>query len=632
MIKEARPFTGPGWAGEDAVCRLKREFTSLERIASTGIAPTPIDLFQEWEHWFLVESFVDGWSLADFSATRSPLLKTRATREDWARWYADCATLGKSLARAVASVHQCGLVVGDLSPGNVLVVPDSLDIRLVDLESACPIGSAVAVEIATPGYVPPNRTTGHPSAPERDYYALGSLLLHLVFPVNAVLELNPRAYERFLKAFSSDCDLPLPLRDLIGRLLDPDGSQRPTFDTVCSILDKVTGAGSRPSSTRGVVAAGEVQSLREEPRLIARFILGARDPSRDDRLFPCDPASPNPLNVAYGALGVVHVLLAIGAEPPEDVVRWVQRQPFDGTTYPPGLYVGLSGLAWVFAELGDLDRSNCAIQMALAHPLCGKSHDVFSGTAGVGMALLRLWQHTSDRRWLEMAGGLAERILDDAQRSHDGTLYWRNGRGSVPLGYAFGGAGVALFLLYLSCASGERQLLEAGAQALRHDLRSGREVEPGILSFPSEPSNGSTVYPYWLHGSAGIGTALVRYEHMMEDDAEFSTCLRGLVPDVSRKYAVFPGLFRGLAGLGNFLLDLAFIAGDDQAYRAAQRVAEGVLLFGIDRPEGRAFPGDDLYRISADFGTGCAGVAAFLHRLSEGGPNFNFVLDDLLST
>jgi hypothetical protein len=103
---------------------------------------------------------------------------------------------------------------------------------------------------------------------------------------------------------------------------------------------------------------------------------------------------------------------------------------------------------------------------------------------------------------------------------------------------------------------------------------------------------------------------------------------------LGHKYAVFPQLFHGLAGMGNALLDLWEVSGDECYLSQAWQVAEGVLLFRIEREEGVTFPGEQAIRESADLATGAAGVALFLDRLAGADRgvqgNHNFVLDELL--
>src|SRR5947209_3773863 len=60
IIKEARPFVNPDSAGADAVASLHKEYRILKKIEAARIGPRPIELFQEWEHCFLVEEYISG--------------------------------------------------------------------------------------------------------------------------------------------------------------------------------------------------------------------------------------------------------------------------------------------------------------------------------------------------------------------------------------------------------------------------------------------------------------------------------------------------------------------------------------------------------------------------------------------
>jgi hypothetical protein len=102
--------------------------------------------------------------------------------------------------------------------------------------------------------------------------------------------------------------------------------------------------------------------------------------------------------------------------------------------------------------------------------------------------------------------------------------------------------------------------------------------------------------------------------------------------DCDRKYTIFPTRFFGLAGLGEFFLDMAdFGVEESTAVECAWKNAAGALLFKVEREQGIAFPGEQLMRLSCDFGTGSAGIALFLHRLiNRGKPPF--MLDSLLET
>jgi hypothetical protein len=122
--------------------------------------------------------------------------------------------------------------------------------------------------------------------------------------------------------------------------------------------------------------------------------------------------------------------------------------------------------------------------------------------------------------------------------------------------------------------------------------------------------------PYWRFGGAGIGSVLIRFASIL-GEARYRDLAEKAANSVASKYTVFPGQFAGLTGIGEFLLDMYYFTGKDQYLNDAFKIADGVLLFQIRRPEGLAWPGEELLRISTDYGTGSAGVGMFLHRLLE---------------
>jgi hypothetical protein len=175
----------------------------------------------------------------------------------------------------------------------------------------------------------------------------------------------------------------------------------------------------------------------------------------------------------------------------------------------------------------------------------------------------------------------------------------------------------------------------AGRQALAFDLSFAQEVN-GLLTIPRGivGSFEHVVTHYWLNGSAGVGLSVARFwKHTQEP--ELLRIMKRLAEDCSRKYAAFPGVFQGLAGLGNFLLDVHEFTGEERYLEEARRTAGGVLVYAIPRPTGIGFPGHNLLRNCMDFATGSAGIALFLHRVANAKQkpgDFNFTLDALLDS
>ncbi|MBI4871468.1 MAG: protein kinase/lanthionine synthetase C family protein [Candidatus Riflebacteria bacterium] len=631
LVKEARPHTGADGRG-DAVTFLEKEYRILRRLAGTRVAPAPLDLFREWEHTFLVEEYLEGQPLGSFLAGGSPLLDLDRRPAAVRAWWGTVLRIWSGLVEIVTALHGRGIVFGDLSPNNVMVLDrDARDLRIIDFEGAWERGHDQPTLLHTPGFASRRHALRGSVCPEDDLYSLGAMMLCTLFPINGALELDASLKDRFLDAITADLGISRRPSKVIRALLSEDERRRPSPDRVLARVRRAR----RPR--RGVRWSGArtQDELRAIVRSTADYILSAADPGRQDRLFPADPRvyATNPLSVAYGAAGVAYALSRIRGEVPSWVAGWILARQVTPAAYPPGLYVGSAGIAWALEQIGMLDVALRVFEAAHNHPLLEEASDVFWGAAGYGLACLFFWHRTGDSEFLARGAAVGEHILRTRSEDDRG-CWWPAPDGKVHIGYAHGASGIGLFLLYLSIATKDRRFLDAGTRALDFDLAQGQAWPPGkdlMLSFPSEPG-GRIVLPYWQHGSAGVGTTLLRY-HAATGEGRYRDALARVAPDAGRKYAVFPGLFNGLAGLGNFLLDCYQFLGEERFLREANTVASGVVLFRVERPGGVAFPGDFQQRISTDLGTGSAGVALFLHRLAEAQqriPNFNFLPDGLL--
>ncbi len=225
-IKEARPHTET-WLGADqtldAVAALRREHDNLQRLQGLPWVPELFELFQEWEHTFLVTSLVPGEPLARVRVREDFIVLTRL--DDPERVAHFCASLGDLTLRlldAVEAIHARGVLVGDISPGNVLLNHDTGEIRLIDFEAAQVRGepSALSVQWFNAGFRAPHRRQLAMLEPFDDFYACGILLYNLVCPVQNLFELDPQhPLFRMLDHFVEE-GLPARVRTLIQALLE----------------------------------------------------------------------------------------------------------------------------------------------------------------------------------------------------------------------------------------------------------------------------------------------------------------------------------------------------------------------------------------------------------------------------
>jgi serine/threonine protein kinase len=632
IIKEARPFTCTDLHGNDSLSLLQKEHRILCKLIETGVAAKPIALFKDWEHLFLVQEFLTGMTLSSHPALENKILDIGASHEEIEIWYREVLDIVSQVAIALDKLHNLGIVFGDFSPGNILYSKED-GVKFIDFEGANEIGVDLPMGLYTPGFAHQNRFTRDIAIKEDDYFALGALITYLLVPVNAFTGISPDSARVFYSALEKDYGIPAKLRDLVLSLTSSDEPKRPTAREVADFLQMPEFR--TLSTTQKSIGLTPVENELPTQAIlpsICNYILSVSDFKRRDRLFPSDPSRTNPLSLDHGAVGVAYalfIMLTKNTRELEDVIEWVKRHEVLSDRYAPGLYVGISGIACGLAKLGEYELGLSLWKRSYLHPLLYQSFDLCSGAAGVGLAALGLWRETKDDSCLTEIETIASVIMESAISTPNG-LCWPHPSGTTPIGFGYGSSGIATFLTFAGVALNNEQMLEVAREALLHDISYSVETERGYLTFPETTDDSTIGMPYLLYGSAGVGSAIIRYLKVKPDD-QLEETLTKLLPDTLRKYTAFPGLFNGLAGLGNFLIDYAQFTGNDRYYSEAQNVADGIINFALNRPTGVAFPGDNLFRISTDYGTGSAGIGLFLNRLSAKGKNFLFLPDDIIN-
>ncbi len=621
VIKEARPCINATFDGYDAVELLKKEYRLLTVLNDTGIAPRPMDLFKEWEHWFLVEEYIEGDSMGAHSAQHNVLLRTRPTAEHYEEWYATFRSVCISLAKIMDVLHAYHIVFADLSINNLIVLAGKAELKLIDFEGASQIGVDRPSSVFTPGFVSDDRLAGSEAAYTDDYYSVGAVLLAYLFPINALFHLKPKAKKEIITSIQKDARLPQGIATLILDLMNENPARRPTPTRMLQVLESEPEVG--PQADPAPVHK-DYESMLEG---IVSHIEQAANFARHDRLFPADPKvfATNPLSLAYGAAGVGYSLKQITGTGSPQIVDWILRHKITPQTYTPGLYVGTSGIALSLLEMGAVKEAEELFQQTFNHRLLHESPGIFYGTAGWGMTNLHFFLQTGNQLYLDKATSAGNHLLETCGLAPSG--YFWNTPNETPLGFAHGASGIAAFLLYLYLATGNEAFLEAGSRGLDFDLGHAVATKDGGCSWRQATHGQSPLFPYWRFGSAGIGMAVLRFAKLLGSE-HYQSVLEKIFIDTDRKYAVLPGKFIGLAGIGDFMLDMHQFTGEGRYLDAAKKAAEGIRQYQVERQGGIAFPGDMLSRLCCDYGTGSAGIGLFLNRLLHH-RNSDFMLDSL---
>jgi hypothetical protein len=605
FVKEAKAHNGYTADGADAKTRLNAEYLALRAIHARepGLCPRPVELFHHWEHSYLVTEFVPGMPLYRWMVTNNPAVRVGPDAADFAEYQRRGLALLDRLEAQLHRLHELGYVFIDVSPANVLVDEDDR-VRLVDFEAVQPIEGVRRI-MGTPGYLPPDpRSVAERDPLELDRYGLAALALLLVFPLHEVAERHPAA----LGHLHADLTELAPVDPRLWRW---------------AIRCHDRTEDSRLPAPR-TVREDTVAELRRLADRTADALEAMARPDHPVRVYPTNPLGheTDTRAVAAGTAGVLHALHRAGRTCDPVIVRRLRDEALAAArTSAPGLLYGSAGVACVLAELGESDAAETLLAAAAAHPLNGTSATLGGGAAGTALGLLVHHRNTGEQRWLD----LAQRLLEEIPDGDELTSRLSPANQS---GLAGGRTGVALALYALYRRIGDARSFARGMRLLREELAYAQPMPVDGLGFKTSHAD-RRVYPYLFAGSAGYAAVLSRYlAH--RPDAEFDVpaetalgaadalerCLRAC----SVRFAVFPGLFPGLAGLAVTLADAGKRLGRPELTDAALTSAGGLFRYAIPREDGVGWLGEPGQRLSADLWSGSAGILLALRHLTDSAP------------
>ena len=654
IVKECRPHTNFNPRHKyDAAVLQAREWQFLNVMARTGVTPKPVDFFEEWEHQFLVEEYVEGIDIRGIILPKNPLLMLKPRRAHSVHYLRLFLKVFKSFTRALQAFHDKGVVLGDLNAKNFLINKYSHRVTIIDLEAARyldgharPGGAEMdqTVDLYMPGFRSVERRDAQYTEKD-DYYSLACIMAYFIYPVAVMTYLRKDTfdlYERIIRDLGWPPEIHAFLSDLAALKLDLPAI-RAFLARGDELLQKVqeplSGHGGQPALLdvqpgRGRRLTPEfTRELNRMQNSVATFMADSADLNRNS-LFPVDPLAhvTNPLSLCFWAAGAMQAFQQADHTLIPEWRAWFLKQVGGVTTedFPPGLLSGLSGLAWTLLDMGETEEAARLLTMATEHPALNDDYSYYYGLAGIGMTHLKFHRRTGEAAYLKKARILGQQLLDTARQDQSG-LYWENSfTADRPFtGLGFGQSGVALYLLRLSQVTGEDHWRQAGEQALAWDLAQGVRQPHGSVTFEHD----GTLLPYVEVGGAGIVKVLLRYGRLKEA----LPIARGL----EYSYYVLPGYLFGVSGIIDTMLDLYRFTGQERYLSLASRQLDTLKRLYLFPPaessnfaalqpgiRGLAVVGEGLLRTTCDLATGSAGVLRMLNRFRHLSGD-DLMLDDL---
>jgi lantibiotic modifying enzyme len=273
-----------------------------------------------------------------------------------------------------------------------------------------------------------------------------------------------------------------------------------------------------------------------------------------------------------------------------------------------GIALAAARAGMLFGQLELLDRALDLACGSTSEDSPRHEHDLLGGSAGGIVGCLALMSITQERALLDFAMRLGEDLVAASRLSkRTGALSWptMSSKTAAPLtGFSHGAAGIGFALLELWNATGDSRFREAALGAFRYEQLwldpllgnwpDFREIGPGRGKVAEAGAH--SYVTYWCHGAPGIALSRLRAHALTADPARYEEALvgvrateRAVRSDLSASSSDY-SLCHGLAGNATVLLHAAHAlevteagsAGSSLEQLAQEAAEEGVRRYNAN--------------------------------------------------
>jgi hypothetical protein len=497
VIKVGRPGVAGDIRGIDNRDLMEKEFRILSTLAGqAGLAPRPL-------------AWLDGqW----------PVLVMEDFRGDRLSELPRQGRIGHlpALADALSRLHAAGFVHGDIKLENT--VRRGEQVGLIDFELAEREGDATRSG-GTLGHMAPEVDARAPAAFSRDAYALAGCIAQAVLDVPpGLLPAGTGRLRALLAHEGAGC-----AASLVADLTAADPALRPTAAVVATALadcaDRLADMAPAPGSPdREEDRRWRTRACLDAGRLVDGYARSGPDGTcwRNEhfmKAFDCEAINLGAAGIVLGLVTLDDALCrADYVQQIDGGARWLASRPAEGNA--AGMFTGNAGVALALAvagrRLGDgryLAAARSRFQAASADL---REMDLFSGSAGVVWAGCILSEVLGEPWPLDATRDAQHHILAHAGEA-DGVPVWGidPGTDKAYLGCAHGSAGIAMALACWGRLTGDGTCLDSARSAFRAIAARGRTDDGTALRIAVGDERHHAV-GNWCHGVAGYLWAILQ--------------------------------------------------------------------------------------------------------------------------
>lgn len=541
IIKEGRPFIGTDQNQYDGYTRIEAEYQNLLKLKDVKDVVTPLGYKKIWKHNYLIEEKISGQTLGEYMSINFPF----PNNADVSVYKRNALKIIKKLVSLVEDIHSHGVAIVDFQPENIIIninkEKDTLDVKLIDFESAEPVHHKYMPNLVTQDYTSFQSKTFE----DADWYVLNRIARSMFLPVESTMFYSPDLEKRQNKNIAKKFGI-----DVVNYLQQVQKKcaqhtkiyRQPAFyEGEVDVPNTSISLKNLPINRQNL-QTGIIENLNYQ---LKGLILGDIKQYNSELSWYA---------INYGAMGVImalqrsHSKLLQSTEFEQWLANFEKKilQITSRSSFDIGLFNGLSGIALVLHDLGELSLAKKLIQRCNESPV-NLDISIYSGLSGLGLVNLALYVSNHDKTYLQVSKQLAKRIIDryhagefDNQSEYEGRL-----------GLIKGWAGPVIFLWKLGTLLQDQYYQQEAIIILDKIIETGI-VDTSQGTALSDKSKGmERILPYLDTGFAGL--SLVFMEINLDNPTllqkKYSKIWSTIQKDIGSFCTYQCCLFSGTAGL-----------------------------------------------------------------------------------
>lgn len=580
VIKEGRPGAGLDASGRDAYTRIKNEKSILENLKGLNKIVPLIEAFDEWEHTFIVEKYIEGQDLHEWLAKNYPFNKKQG-KENYIN---DCLYIISQIKDVLNTIHSKDIGIGDLQPSNI-IIDEHTNITLIDFETASSCADSLHSGLMTLGFsgdLSMNRV-------QSDWFALLRIAQQLFLPIGPVSDIShniEKIHENWISNTFGERAL----------------------KAISNIKEKCASIEARPSKEK--FSSFDILQCNDLPTMKEKLQNGIiKDLSENDRLIPGDIRQfimeSGKLNVLTGGFGTSMALKRTGKKV-SVIDNWINKQNIEEIKkLENGLLTGKCGIASVLLEL-KYDKYAKNIIETITDYEKMEDFSLASGLSGIGLFFLDIYIELNNEKYLKKAESIGELILNLFNKDVPPTVFDED---IANKGLICGWSGASLFYSALYNLTRNTRWLDLAEKTLDKELELSFFDDQGAFYL----DDSFRIMPYLCGGSAGVLVPIIELS-LINNTEKYEKEINGFLINSMTETFYNCGLFRGTSGIIS-ITNLIENYKKNQCKNYTKAAISTLNLHLIETSNYIFTPGDSCYRLSGDIFSGSSGLLLVLDEI-----------------